>query len=208
MGLPQLKQEAIFTYADYLSWDEGRWELIDGEVWDMSPAPARIHQEVAGDLFALLHSFFFNKECKVYIAPFDVRFPDSDDVEDEDIDTVVQPDISVICDPARLDDRGCIGAPDLIVEILSPSTASKDLKVKRALYEQHGVREYWLIHPTDQFVMAYHLGENSLYDKSLIFNRCDVLKSAIFDKLEIELTDIFQDNSNKSAKPIRREIYI
>jgi len=191
MALPQPDAQTTFTYADYLSWDEGRWELINGEVWDMTPAPARLHQKIAGDLFALLHAFFSNKDCEIYIAPFDVRLPDTDNAEDDAIVTVVQPDISVICDPDKLDDRGCIGAPDLVVEILSPSTAAKDLKVKRALYEKHGVPEYWLFHPTDKVVFVYRRGEHDQYDKALIFDRENILTTPLFPELEVRLSDIF-----------------
>ena len=179
------------NYADYMTWDEGRWELIDGEVWDMTPAPSRSHQAVSGALFNALYEFFKGDDCKVYAAPFDVRLPESDNAEDYAVTTVVQPDISVICDPEKLDDRGCIGAPDLIIEILSPSTAAKDLKVKRALYEKHGVKEYWLVHPTDKVAMAYQLGEDGQYGKARIFDKEDILNSMQFEDLEIELTDIF-----------------
>jgi len=121
MVLPQLQYKLSYTYAEYLSWDEGRWELIDGEVWDMTPAPSRAHQDVSGALFNALYEFFKKRDCSVYAAPFDVRLSNLDAAEDYAIATVVQPDISVICDREKLDDRGCLGAPDLIVEILSPS---------------------------------------------------------------------------------------
>lgn len=193
MALPQLQHDVKHSYADYIGWEEGRWELIDGEVWDMTPAPSRLHQEISIHLSSMLHDFFKEKDCSVYAAPFDVRLLDSDNAEDYAVTTVVQPDISVICDQAKLDHRGCVGAPDLIVEILSPSTAAKDLKVKRALYEQHGVREYWLIHPTDQVVMIYHLDEDGQYDKAQICDREDILQSVQFGQLEIQLDSIFQE---------------
>ncbi|MCI5212312.1 MAG: Uma2 family endonuclease [Candidatus Electrothrix sp. ATG2] len=196
MTLPQTTYEAEYTYADYLSWDDqDRWELINGEVWDMSPAPSRLHQEISIRLSSLLYDFFRRRDCSVYAAPFDVRLPDEDHAEDHAVTTVVQPDISVICDREKLDERGCVGAPDLVVEILSPSTAAKDLKVKRALYEEHGVREYWLFHPVDRTVMAYRLGPNRQYVKAEIFDRDDLLGSPLFDGLEIPLTEIFQEDS-------------
>ena len=194
MALPQLEQETNYTYADYLDWDEGRWELINGEVWDMTPAPSRLHQEILGDLFYVLYEFFKDQDCKVYMAPFNVCLPDSDTIEDYAVTTVVQPDISVICDQSKLDNRGCVGSPDLIVEILSPSTAAKDLKVKRALYEKHGVKEYWLIHPTDQVVMSYQLGEDGQYGKAQIFDREDMLQSVQFEELKIQLSSVFQES--------------
>ena len=194
MALPQLEQETNYTYADYLDWDEGRWELINGEVWDMTPAPSRLHQEISINFSSLLHDFFQEKNCSVYAAPFDVRLPDGEAAEQYAVTTVVQPDISVICDQSKLDDRGCVGSPDLIIEILSPSTAAKDLKVKRALYEKHGVQEYWLVHPTDQVVMSYQLGEDGQYGKAQIFDREDMLQSVQFEELKIQLSSVFQES--------------
>lgn len=193
MALPQFEQETNYTYADYLDWDEGRWELIDGEVWDMTPAPSRLHQEISGELFYILHDFFKGKDCSVYAAPFDVRLSDSNNAEDYTVTTVVQPDISVICDQSKLDDQGCVGSPDLIIEILSPSTAAKDLKVKRALYEKHGVQEYWLVHPTDKVVMSYQLVDDGQYGKAQIFDRDDLLQSVRFEELTIQLSSIFPE---------------
>jgi len=147
-----------FTYADYCTWpDEERWELIDGEAYAMSPAPARIHQEVVVALVAQIHGALDGTACQVYVAPFDIRLPDQDEA-DEAIETVVQPDIAVICNPAKLDEKGCRGAPDWIIEVLSPSTAAKDQIRKRELYERHGVLEYWLVHPTDRILFVYRLG--------------------------------------------------
>jgi Uma2 family endonuclease len=144
-----------FTYADYCGWSEDeRWELIDGEAYDMSPAPTRHHQELVGEIFRQIANFLEGRPCKVYVAPFDVRLPAGDEA-DAEVKTVIQPDISVICDPAKLDDAGCRGAPDWIVEVLSPGTAAKDQIRKRELYERHGVREYWLVHPTDRILTRY-----------------------------------------------------
>ena len=142
-------------------------------------------------LFYALFSYFKNKDCKVYAAPFDVRLPDKEEAEDTEIFTVVQPDISVICDRKKLDDRGCVGAPDLIVEILSPSTAAKDLKMKRTLYEQHGVNEYWLLHPIDKIAILYTLMPDGQYGKAQILDCNDVLTSDQFDQLQINLTSVF-----------------
>ena len=194
MALPQLEQDVKYTYSDYLNWQSGRWELINGEVWDMTPAPSRRHQEISGDLFYVLYDFFKEKNCKVYMAPFDVRLPDEDTAEDYAVTTVVQPDISVICDQEKLDSRGCVGPPDLIVEILSPATAAKDLKVKRALYEKHGVKEYWLIHPTDKVVMSYLLAEDGQYGKAQIYDRDDTLHSVQFENFEIQLMSLFHES--------------
>jgi Uma2 family endonuclease len=153
-----------FTYRDYRRWpDEERWELIAGEAWDMCPAPTRPHQQMVVELTTQIHSFLRDKPCEVYSAPFDVRLPEADEPDDAVTD-VVQPDISVICDPAKLDNAGCRGAPDWIIEVLSKRTAVKDHRVKRNLYERHGVREYWLVHPTERLLTIYRL-EDGVYGK-------------------------------------------
>ena len=160
MSLPQ-RDEQHHTYGEYLLWPEDqRYELIDGVAYAMTPAPTRRHQEVLGELFRQVANALQHHPCKAFIAPFDVRLPKGDEA-DEQVDTVVQPDLSVICDPDKLDERGCRGAPDWVVEVLSPATASHDHKLKRAVYERAGVREYWLIHPIDRMVTIYRL-ENGL----------------------------------------------
>ena len=166
MGLPQRDLD-LHTYGDYASWtDEMRYELIEGIAYAMSPAPTRRHQEVTGEVFRQIADALESSPCRPYIAPFDVRLPRANQA-DEDVDTVVQPDISVVCDQARLDERGCRGAPDWIVEVLSSGTASHDQIVKRALYERVGVREYWLVHPVDKVVTIYLL-ENGAYGKPAV----------------------------------------
>jgi Uma2 family endonuclease len=132
----------------------------------MAPAPNRRHQEVVGELFRQIADALEGTPCRPYIAPFDVRLPRGDEA-DEAIDTVVQPDISVICGKERLDERGCRGAPDWIIEVLSPATAAHDQIVKRAVYERAGVREYWLVHPTDRVVTIYLL-EKGAYGKPAV----------------------------------------
>ncbi|MBF0407711.1 MAG: Uma2 family endonuclease [Candidatus Riflebacteria bacterium] len=130
-----------YTYGDYLTWPEGeRWELIDGEAYDMSPAPTLNHQDILGDLYIQFASFFQNKKCKVYTAPVDVLFPDNDQQDEKKVRNVVQPDLVVICDRKKLNEKNVKGAPDLVIEVLSPSTASKDVIKKRRLYETHGVK--------------------------------------------------------------------
>ena len=162
MGLP-LRDIDRHSYADYLAWpDEARYELIDGIAYAMGPAPSRRHQEVTLELARQIAAALEGSPCRPYIAPFDVRLPRAaGEKSDAAIDTVVQPDISVICDRAKLDERGCLGAPDWIVEVLSPTTASHDQIVKRSLYERAGVREYWLVHPTDRIVTIYLLDQGS-----------------------------------------------
>jgi len=166
MGLPQRKLE-YYTYADYLQWPaDVRYELIDGVAYAMTPAPTRLHQEVVLELARQIADALEGSSCRPYIAPFDVRLPRENEADDA-IDTVVQPDISVICDKAKLDERGCRGAPDWIIEVLSPATASHDQIRKRDLYERVGVREFWLVHPIDRIVTIYLL-ENGAYGKPKI----------------------------------------
>lgn len=166
MGLPQRDQE-FHTYADYRAWPEDvRYELIDGLAYAMGPAPTRRHQEVAFELARVIAAALDGSPCRPYIAPFDVRLPRGDEADDA-VDTVVQPDISVVCDKSKLDERGCRGAPEWVIEVLSPATASHDQIVKRALYERAGVREFWLVHPVDRIVIIYVL-EAGAYGKPAV----------------------------------------
>jgi len=159
-----LKDTEYHTYSDYLHWpDDVRYELINGEAFLMSPAPDLSHQDVAGDIYRQVGNILLGKSCRAFIAPVDVRLPKQQEA-DESIDTVVQPDVLVVCDSNKLDKRGVRGAPDWVVEVLSPSTAGHDQIKKRQLYEQHGVREYWLVHAIDRVLTIYRL-ENNEYGK-------------------------------------------
>jgi Uma2 family endonuclease len=159
MGLPR-RDAQHHTYGDYLGWSEDtRYELIEGVAYAMAPAPSRRHQEVLGELFRQVANALESNPCRAFIAPFDVRLPRGAEADDE-IDTVVQPDLSVVCDAAKLDERGCRGAPDWVVEVLSPGTAGHDHILKRTAYERSGVREYWLVHPADRIVTVYRLEGN------------------------------------------------
>jgi len=156
MGLPQHKTE-YYTYADYQSWpEEVRYELIDGVAYAMAPAPTRTHQHLVGELFRQVATALKGKPCQAFVAPFDVRLPHTDEPDDK-VDTVVQPDVLVVCDETKLDECGVRGAPDWVAEVLSPSSAKRDLIVKLAVYERAGVPEYWLLHPTDRLVSVYRL---------------------------------------------------
>ncbi len=155
MTQPREKSGSDYTYADYLTWPEDeRWELIDGEAFDMTPAPTTRHQEVLLEIASQLKISLHGKPCRVFPAPVDVVFPSAARSEDS-AKNVVQPDVIVVCDPAKIRDTGIFGAPDLVVEILSPSTSSKDHIRKKALYERNGVKEYWLVHPVERVVVAY-----------------------------------------------------
>ena len=146
-----------YTYQDSRSWpEEERWELFHGTAFAMSPAPQRIHQGLVVRLLVQLSAFFEGKSCKPYVAPVDVFFPDGDEALD-DIDLVLQPDLMVVCDPGKLIDEGIRGAPDLIIEVLSPGTAMRDQTDKRDIYEKKGVREYWVVNPHTFEVLVYSL---------------------------------------------------
>lgn len=156
MGLAQ-QQAEHFTYAEYRTWeDDARYELIDGVAYAMSPAPTRTHQMVVGELFFQVKNALKGKSCQPFIAPFDVRLPHADEADDK-VDTVLQPDVLVVCDLAKVDESGVRGAPDWVAEVLSPNTAKKDMTVKLDAYERAGVPEYWLLHPTDRLVTIYRL---------------------------------------------------
>jgi Uma2 family endonuclease len=142
-----------YTYADYLTWpDDVRYELIEGVPYMMSPAPTRAHQSVLGYIFRKIGDYLEDGKCEVFVAPFDVRL--NADTED---DTVVQPDILVVCDESKIGDKAIVGAPDMVVEVLSPSTETHDRKVKYDLYENSGVKEYWIVDPRARLVETYVL---------------------------------------------------
>jgi Uma2 family endonuclease len=150
-----------YNYGQYLQWDgTERYELIDGELFDMSPAPSSPHQFIAGELYRQLATTLRRKRCRAAIAPFDVILPERNE-KDEEVRTVVQPDVLVVCDPKKISRRGVRGAPDFVIEVLSPSRDSRDRVVKAALYERHGVREYWIVDPDEKTVDALRLGADS-----------------------------------------------
>ncbi|REE05611.1 Uma2 family endonuclease [Marinoscillum furvescens] len=186
-----LEPDAIYTYQDYLRWSfEERVELIKGKLFKMSPAPSRKHQEVSRELSLALGNFLKGKTCKVYAAPFDVRFPNTNDQKTY---TVVQPDLCVICDHTKLDDAGCNGAPDLIIEILSPSTAAKDLKDKFELYEENGVKEYWVIYPEVAVVETYLLNADGKYSPPVKYVNGQSVNSEVLAGFEVLVSELFVD---------------
>lgn len=193
MLLTDLDLNKTYTYADYFKWKfEERVELIRGRIFKMSPAPSRKHQRITGDMFTLMNGFLKGKKCEVYIAPFDVRLPRRSK-DDKDIITVVQPDICVICDLSKLDDRGCLGAPDIVVEILSPGNNAKELKNKYDIYEESGVKEYWIVSPQDQ-TFTRHTLENGRYVPSRAMVAGDIVTTPILPGFELDLAKIFEDN--------------
>lgn len=186
------KQER-FTFADCLSWKEDeRIEIINGEALMMAP-PSRIHQEVSIAIAAQLYNFLEGKRCKVYPAPFGVRLFEQNGDDPEDVDTVVEPDISVVCDPDKLDKYGCKGAPDLIVEILSPSTQRHDQLVKLNLYQRAGVREYWIVDPENKTVRVMVLADNGTLQTYEVYGQKDVAKVNVLNGCFIELSKVFSE---------------
>lgn len=180
-----------YTYADYLTWQMDEMvELIKGKIFKQAAAPRRIHQEVSGKIFNKLYNFLEKHPCKVYVAPFDVRLPVRSK-KHEDIDTVVQPDICVICDLGKLDELGCVGAPDLIVEILSPGNNKKELQNKYEVYEESGVKEYWVIHPNECTLIIYTLIDGK-YKTSKIFTHGDNVASQAVEGFVLDLEEVFE----------------
>lgn len=181
-----------YTYADYLKWTfEEQVELIKGKIFKMSPAPKRVHQKISIDIASKLYNYLKGKPCQVYDAPFDVRLPVKSKKND-DITTVVQPDICVICDPSKLDDAGCIGAPDIIIEILSKGNNKKELQNKYEVYEESGVKEYWVVSPDEQTLLIYTLVDNQ-YRASRLFTRGDEIKTPILPGFVLALDDVFEE---------------
>ena len=191
MSMP-MPNDAPVTYGDYLSWPGNeRWEIINGVPHDMSPAPSTKHQGISRDLFVQIHSFLSEKpECEAFYAPFDVRLPEKDEA-DEAIINVVQPDIVVLCDPSKIDDKGCRGAPDWIIEVLSPFTSSKDHIAKRLLYERMGVREYWLVHPVDELVTVFVLSVDGKFEPPVFREGRGELGVSVLPGLMMDLDAVF-----------------
>lgn len=201
----QLDFNKKYTYADYLTWDfKERVELIKGKIFKMAPAPDEEHQKVSINLSSEIRFFLKKKKCQVRHAPYDVRLniptetpiskkrrKSAKIISEEEILTVVLPDILVICDASKIDSRGCHGAPDLVVEILSTGNNRVDIVEKFAIYQSAGVPEYWIIHPNEQTVTIYTLNEQNKYIGSKPFGSGETIHSSILKGLEIEAEDIF-----------------
>lgn len=173
------------------TWDDDeRWELIDSVRYNMTQTPGTRHQVILGNLLVEFANLLRGKPYHLYIGPLDVRLPKADESDDQ-VDTVVQPDLLIICDPKKLDDAGCRGAPDLIVEILTPLTAGKDLKLKFEPYERAGVREYWIVWPVYEVVQVYSLGGNGTYGRPAVYDENNQTQVGIFPELMIDLSVVF-----------------
>jgi len=195
--LSQLDLNSTYSYADYLTWRLNKTvELIKGKVMLMSPAPNLKHQSISGQLHGLCFNYFRHKTCRLFAAPFDVRLLDLTKSENanKDIYTVVQPDLCIICDPKKLDSKGCLGAPDWIIEILSKGNSKKEMQTKYALYAESGVKEYWIIYPYEEAVHQFVLNEtDNHYQLMAMFSGEDIASPYLFPDLEIDLREVFRD---------------
>jgi Uma2 family endonuclease len=180
-----------YTYADYLQWKfEERLELFKGRIYKLA-APNTKHQRISFDLASIIGPFLKNQKCQAFCAPFDVRLPIKNRNRDNEINTVVQPDLCVICDESKIDNKGCCGAPDLVVEILSPGNHQKEVRLKFELYEEAGVKEYWIIYPEKENVAVFILNENNKYGGAALYTEKDMIHSKAVPGLIINTNEIF-----------------
>lgn len=188
----ELDLDKTYSYADYLTWQfQEKLELIKGKIFKMSPAPSTNHQRISRKLTGIMLSAFKNHSCELFVAPFDVRLIDKKkSTLDKEIFTVVQPDLCVICDETKIDERGAIGAPDLVIEILSPGNSNKEMKYKFDLYEEAGVQEYWIVNPADKTLFIYVLKENQFIGMHPLIEE-DSIQSKLFPNLDFQLAEIF-----------------
>lgn len=193
-NIEDLDLNGTYTYADYMKWafDE-TIEIIKGKVFKMSPAPNLRHQRVSINLTGVFYNYFKKYPCHLFAAPFDVRLTPLKKDKNNKIYTVVQPDLCVICDSEKLDEHGCIGSPDLIIEILSPGNTRKEMKDKFEVYQENGVREYWLVEPNDRAVFVYVLNEQGKYIGLQPYTDEDIMTSTIFPELAINLEEVFAE---------------
>jgi Uma2 family endonuclease len=192
MQLSDLDLNKTYTYADYLKWTfDDRLELIKGKIFKMTPAPGSAHQRLSLRLSRRVGNYLEGKKCEIFSAPFDVRISRRSK-SDKEVITVVQPDICVICDPAKVDDRGCIGAPDIVVEILSPGNNKKELTNKYEVYEEAGVLEYWIIHPYEKTFMKYTLLKG-VFQASRLLTMGDEVTTPILPGFVLSLDELFAE---------------
>jgi Uma2 family endonuclease len=184
----------LYSYADYLTWKfDQTVELLKGKIFPMA-GPSRRHQGISWRLTGLFYVAFKNHPCQAYAAPFDVRLYDrtKSAKANKDIYTVVQPDICIICDLDKLDDRGCLGSPDLVIEILSPGNSSKEMRDKKQLYEECGVREYLIFDAEHETVFQFYLTESNIYSPATIYVSQETVTSVVLPELQMDLTEVFQ----------------
>ena len=195
----QLDLNSTYTYADYLSWQfDGAIELIKGKIMAMSPAPSSEHQCIVTNLGGVLYNFFYKKPCKLFYAPFDVRLYDRKKsiVANIDIYSVVQPDLCVICDKTKIDSKGCLGSPDWVIEILSRGNSKKEMQLKYQLYQESGVKEYWLVYPGEKAVHQFVLDEDTeKYQLLAMYSGEDIATPQLFPDCQIDLSEVFEDDT-------------
>ncbi len=194
-NINELDLNGTYTYADYLQWQfQEMVEIIQGKIFRMSPAPNVKHQRVSSKLHLILGNFLKQQSCELFSAPFDVRLLDKrKSSQNHDIYTVVQPDLCIICDKDKLDEQGCVGSPDLIVEILSKGNSKKEMKTKYALYQENGVKEYWVVFPSEYVLQQFILNEKGKYELKESFAEDEVFHAHIFPDLTVDLAMIFED---------------
>lgn len=205
LSLDQLDLSGRYSYAEYFRWKfEDRVELIKGFIHKMSPAPSPTHQSVSLKMGVKLSNFFEGKPCVIFTAPFDVRLPDSEkQMADDLVYTVVQPDLCVICDLRKIDRRGCVGAPDLVIEILSPGNTQKEMGIKFRLYEENGVREYWFADPAKKTIIIYSLQEGKYVGHH--FSENEEIRSVLFSALKFKTGEVFDRALFERFENIARE---
>ncbi|HWK05639.1 MAG TPA: Uma2 family endonuclease [Puia sp.] len=180
-----------YTYTDYLQWKFlERLELFRGKIYRMG-APTTLHQVVTGNLYGEIRNFLKGKSCQVFVAPYDVRLPVKNRRRDDEIDTVVQPDVCIVCDPSKIDDRGVCGAPDLVIEVLSPGNSQKEVRYKYELYEEAGIREYWVVNPAEQNLIVFLLTEEGKFGNARMYANGDKLVMSVLPGHSIDVTEIF-----------------
>lgn len=189
-SIDQLDLSKRYSYSDYLKWQfSERLELLKGYIHKMSPAPSRRHQKLVHNLDRLFGNYLWKIPCEVYPAPFDVRLPQKGEPETY---TVLQPDLSIICDKNKLDDRGCVGAPDLVIEILSPGNTHKEMRLKYDIYEEAGVKEYWVVQP-EYYNMIIYISKDGKFEGQKPVFISDKISPSIFPDWEIDLEDVFAE---------------
>ncbi len=192
VGEPAKRDDRRYLYRDYRAWPEDeRWELLDGVAWSMSPAPSMAHQALSMELSHAIRAFLGKSGCRVFAAPFDVLLPEKSDQAEDDVPNVVQPDLAVICDPSRLRPFGCVGAPDWVIEILSPYTSRRDMAEKRSLYERHGVREYWVVDPGNRYLHVYLGREGGRYADPEVYVGAVTVPSSVCPGFEVRIMELF-----------------
>ncbi|MDO5651959.1 MAG: Uma2 family endonuclease [Moraxella sp.] len=189
-SLSQLDLDKHYNYNDYLTWDiKEKIELIKGKVLITKDTPARPHQDISQNINRILYRYFKNHPCRVYFAPFDVRLYSPS----REIETVVQPDLCVVCDLDKLDTKGCLGAPDLVVEILPPSNTKKEMSVKFDIYQEAGVREYWIVNPNEGTLLIYTLKDGIYIGmRPYVAGETQTAHSAIFPEMVFDVDDLFR----------------